>query len=69
MSDAVFRFADESGPARVIHVHEPSVGLTAVLVIDNIARGPSIGGVRMAPDVSAEECVRLARAMTMKNAA
>jgi glutamate dehydrogenase/leucine dehydrogenase len=38
-------------------------------VIDNTACGPAIGGVRMAPDVSIEECFRLARAMTWKNAA
>ncbi len=64
-----FDFADELGPLKIIHVHEPSVGLRAILVIDNIAKGPSIGGVRMAPDVSTEECVRLARAMTLKNSA
>lgn len=65
----VFRFADELGPSKIIHVYEPSVGLKAVLVVDNVAAGPSIGGVRMAPDVSTEECFRLARAMTLKNAA
>ncbi|MDP2155989.1 MAG: Glu/Leu/Phe/Val dehydrogenase [Sulfuricella sp.] len=67
--DDMFRFADELGPAKIIHVHEPSIGLKAVLVVDNVAAGPSIGGVRMAPDVSTEECFRLARAMTLKNAA
>lgn len=65
----IFRFSDELGPAKIIHVHEPSVGLKGVLVVDNVAAGPSIGGLRMAVDVSTEECVRLARAMTMKNAA
>nr|CBH39035.1 probable glutamate dehydrogenase [uncultured archaeon]CBH39347.1 probable glutamate dehydrogenase [uncultured archaeon] len=65
----IFRFADELGPTKVIHVYEPSVGLKAVLVVDNVARGPAIGGLRMAPDVSTEECFRLARAMTLKNAA
>jgi glutamate dehydrogenase (NAD(P)+) len=65
----VFALADELGPAKVIHVHEPSVNLRAVLVVDNVARGPAIGGVRMAPDVSTGECFRLARAMTLKNAA
>lgn len=65
----MFQFADELGPLKVIHVHEPSVNLKAVLVVDNIAKGPSIGGVRMATDVSTEECFRLARAMTLKNAA
>ena len=29
---------------------------------------PSIGGLRIAPDVSVNECFRLARAMTLKNA-
>jgi glutamate dehydrogenase (NAD(P)+) len=68
MIDA-FEFADELGPLKTIHVHEPSAGLRAVLVVDNVAKGPSIGGVRMAPDVSTRECFRLARAMTLKNAA
>jgi glutamate dehydrogenase (NAD(P)+) len=68
MSD-VFEFADDLGPAKIIHIHEPSINLKAILVVDNVAKGPSIGGVRMAPDVGTEECFRLARAMTMKNAA
>jgi glutamate dehydrogenase (NAD(P)+) len=69
MSDNMFRFADEIGPLKIIHVYEPSVDLKAVLVVDNVSAGPSIGGVRMASDVSTEECFRLARAMTLKNAA
>jgi len=67
--DDVFALADELGPFKVIHVHEPGSGLRGVLVVDNVARGPSIGGLRMAPDVTTEECARLARAMTLKNAA
>ena len=49
--------------------HRSHVGLKAIAVVDNTACGPAIGGVRMAPDVSTEECFRLARAMTWKNAA
>jgi glutamate dehydrogenase (NAD(P)+) len=64
----LFELADELGPLKIIHVYEPSVGARGVLVVDNVAIGPSIGGLRMAPDVSTEECVRLARAMTLKNA-
>lgn len=60
---------DDLGPAKIIQVHEPSIGLRGVLVVDNVARGPAIGGLRMAPDVSIEECARLARAMTLKNSA
>ncbi len=36
--------------------------------MDNTACGPTIGGVRFAPDVSAAEACRLARTMTLKNA-
>jgi glutamate dehydrogenase/leucine dehydrogenase len=68
MKDA-FQLADRFGPYRVVHIHRPSVGLKAIAVIDNTACGVAVGGVRMAPDVSLEECVRLARAMTWKNAA
>lgn len=65
----VFDYVDELGPTKVIHVYEPSHGIKAVLVVDNVAAGPAIGGLRMAPDVSTQECARLARAMTLKNAA
>lgn len=68
MSD-VFRFCDEFGPAKVVHIHEPALDLRAIVVVDNVASGPAIGGVRMAEDVTLEECFRLARAMTWKNAA
>jgi glutamate dehydrogenase (NAD(P)+) len=67
--DDIFVLADGLGPAKVIHVMHPVLELKGVLVVDNVACGPSIGGLRMAEDVSVEECVRLARAMTLKNAA
>ena len=60
---------DELGPDKVVLLREPRVGLEAVVVVDNVACGPAIGGVRMAPDVTVEEVSRLARAMTLKNAA
>jgi len=63
-----FDFGDELGPAKILHVYEPSIQLRGILVVDNVACGPSIGGLRMAEDVSVEECFRLARAMTLKNA-
>jgi glutamate dehydrogenase (NAD(P)+) len=60
---------DSLGPAKIVEVREPAIGLRAILVVDNVARGPAIGGLRMAPDVSLAECARLARAMTLKNSA
>jgi glutamate dehydrogenase (NAD(P)+) len=59
--------ADELGPEKIIRLYDPETGLQAMVVIDNVAAGPAIGGARMAVDVSAIECVRLARAMTLKN--
>ncbi|HKI99281.1 MAG TPA: Glu/Leu/Phe/Val dehydrogenase [bacterium] len=66
--DDLFALADSFGPAKIVHIHQPGSGLKAVVAIDNVAAGPAIGGVRMAPDVSTVEAVRLARAMTLKNA-
>jgi glutamate dehydrogenase (NAD(P)+) len=64
-----FAFADDLGPAKVVEIHEPALDLRAILVVDNVACGPAIGGVRMAHDADVAECFRLARAMTLKNAA
>ncbi|MEJ2130179.1 MAG: Glu/Leu/Phe/Val dehydrogenase dimerization domain-containing protein, partial [Gammaproteobacteria bacterium] len=66
---STFEFADELGPEKVIELYDPTTSLHAILVVDNVAMGPSIGGVRMATDVTLEECARLARAMTLKNSA
>ena len=68
MSD-VFSFSDDLGPLKVIHVNVPKHHVKGILVVDNVAAGPGIGGLRMAPDVTLAECFRLARAMTLKNAA
>ncbi len=63
------RLTGDLGPEKIVLITEPSVALRAVVVVDNTAAGPAIGGVRMATDVTAEEVFRLARAMTFKNAA
>ena len=55
-------WCDDLGPKHVAHLYEPRSGLRAVVVVDNVACGPAIGGVRMAPDVDTEEVFRLARA-------
>jgi glutamate dehydrogenase (NAD(P)+) len=39
------------------------------VAIDNIQRGPGLGGIRMAKNVSMNEVSRLARTMTLKNSA
>lgn len=65
----LFQFADDLGPQQIIAIYEPKLNLRAMVVVDNVAAGPAMGGCRMAPDVTLEECFRLARTMTFKNAA
>lgn len=67
--DPLFAIADDLGPEEIVHLSRMEIGLRAIVVVDNTACGPAIGGIRMAPDVSVEEAYRLARAMTLKNAA
>lgn len=58
---------DEIGPLKVIQLFFPVSSFHAIVVVDNTALGPSIGGVRVSPDVTISEVKRLARTMTMKN--
>ncbi|MDH3709384.1 MAG: Glu/Leu/Phe/Val dehydrogenase [Cyclobacteriaceae bacterium] len=69
METDILTFSDELGPSKIVHIYNPKNDLRAILAIDNVAAGPSIGGIRMAKDVTEEEAFRLARAMTLKNAA
>lgn len=59
---------DEFGPEYIVEVYDPKIGMKGFLVIDNTVLGPGKGGIRMTPDVTAEEVFRLARTMTWKNA-
>jgi glutamate dehydrogenase/leucine dehydrogenase len=60
---------DDLGPEKIVFISDAEVGLKAIVVVDNVACGPAIGGVRMSKTVDVDEVRRLARAMTMKNAA
>lgn len=60
-------FFDEIGPERIEELYFPRLNLRAIVVVDNTALGPSIGGVRVSPEVTREEVIRLARTMTLKN--
>jgi len=67
IDEQIFEITDEIGPEKIIHLYEPRTKMKAIVVVDNVAPGPAIGGVRMAPDVTFNEVRRLARAMTYKN--
>jgi len=58
---------DELGPSKIMHLYFPKEDFVAIVVVDNTALGPSVGGVRVSPTVNTLEVVRLARTMTLKN--
>jgi glutamate dehydrogenase/leucine dehydrogenase/CBS domain-containing protein len=63
---------DRLGPHLVVCMWDASSPLEigGYLVIDNLAMGrPSMGGIRMLPDVTPSAIYNLARGMTLKNAA
>ena len=61
-------FKDDLGPEKIVEMYDPATGMRGFTVIDNTARGPAKGGIRMTPTVNIKEVFRLARAMTFKNA-
>jgi len=67
--NALWPWVDDLGPAKTLYLHDPDVGLEAIVVLDNLTLGPVIGGVRMVPDVTPWEVFSLARSMTFKAAA
>ena len=59
-------FLEDDGPENIIFFNNPTFSMKAVLVIDNSIYGTPAGGIRLAPDITIDEMVRLARAMTLK---
>ena len=47
-------FADEYGPEKVVYVYEPRCGLKGIVVVDNSAIGPGIGGALGAPTLTGQ---------------
>lgn len=63
---------DRLGPRLVVCMwdEESALEIGGYLVVDNLAMGrPSMGGIRMLPDVTPSAIHNLARGMTLKNAA
>ncbi len=58
---------DDLGPGKILNIYCPQVPFHAVVVVDNTALGPAIGGVRVSPTVDTREVQRLARTMTLKS--
>ena len=65
-----FQSSDDSTAEQLIRIVDPSKGnVWGFVVVDDTRRGPGLGGIRMASDVTLGEVRRLARAMTLKNSA
>ena len=65
-----FSASDDRTPEQLIRVLDPATGnIWGFVVVDDTRRGPGLGGIRMAPDITLWEVRRLARAMTLKNSA
>jgi glutamate dehydrogenase (NAD(P)+) len=65
-ADPFRQYQDAGGPERIFSFYDPPTQMRAVIVIDTTAFDLSAGGVRMLPDLSLTEMIRLARAMTYK---
>lgn len=69
-SSGRFSEYDEKPPEKKIRLNDSKTGKPwGFVVVDNTLRGPGLGGIRMAADVTLVEVSRLARAMTLKNSA
>ena len=65
-----FNFKNDSKPEQKIRFVDSSNGCVwGFLVVDDTRRGPGVGGIRIAQDLSLEEMSRLAHTMTLKNSA
>jgi leucine dehydrogenase len=73
MSSAVFEHMTPFGYEQVAFCHDRHTGLRAIIAIHNTTLGPGLGGTRFYPypdeQAALFDAVRLARAMTYKNAA
>jgi len=73
MGQFIFDLMAEGDYENIVFCQEKTLGLKAIIAIHDTTLGPAAGGIRMWPYASEEEAVtdvvRLARAMTYKNAA
>jgi leucine dehydrogenase len=71
-SPSLFALLEEFRPEEFHVVHRRDLGLTAFIAIDDTRLGPATGGIRWraypTPEDGAADVLRLARAMTYKNA-
>jgi len=57
---------DKYGPEKIMLVRDPLLKMEGALVIDNSFYGLPVGGIRIAPNLTIEQLIRLARGMSLK---
>src|SRR6185369_17124787 len=71
-TETLARVAAELVPAELHVIRRPEIGLTAFIALDDLRLGPACGGIRWraypSEDEGLRDVLRLARAMTYKNA-
>ena len=69
-SSVRFKPEDHTNPELKVRFIDPITGCVwGYLVIDSTLRGPSIGGIRIMPNLTLTEISQLAYTMTLKNSA
>jgi len=64
----MYNLNDKYGPEMILETYDQKTGMKGVVVVDNTALGPGKGGIRYVTDITTDEVLGLARAMTWKNA-
>jgi glutamate dehydrogenase/leucine dehydrogenase len=69
----IFERLGAGGYEQVLFCHDARTGLRSIIAIHDTTLGPALGGVRMWPyeseDAALQDCLRLAKGMTLKAAA
>jgi len=63
---AWMKMIDQLGPEKILYIYDPVSELKGIVVVDTVSIAGAAGGTRMLPDITTDEIVQLARAMTHK---
>ena len=58
---------DKYGPEKLLQAYNPSTGSLGLLVVDNTALGPGLGGFYVLPKITIEHSFELARLYSLMN--
>ncbi len=59
---------DRYGPEKILQIYQPATGSLGILIVDNTAFGPGLGGIYLSENVTVETAFEKARTHTIMNA-